>query len=101
MRTVSIIFLSGFLASLLAACGGGGGGGAATGDGGTPTQPPVTPTSYNKNLDIEELGGSFDMDTGVMSLRTHQETGAMWVSTGDPTTELSISADGTKTTKFS
>jgi hypothetical protein len=101
MRTVSIIFLSGFLVSLLVACGGGGGGGATTGDGGTPTQPPVTPTSYNKNLDIEELGGSFDMDTGVMSFRTHQETGAMWVSTGDPTAELSLGVDGLKTTKFS
>ena len=101
MRKVSIISLSGFFASLLVACGGGGGGGATSGGGGTPTQPPVAPTSYKKNIEIEELGGSFDIDAGVMSYRTHQETGAMWVSTGDPTAELSIGADGTKTTKFS
>ena len=101
MRKVSIISLSGFFASLLVACGGGGGGGATSGGGGTPTQPPVAPTSYKKNIEIEELGGSFDIDAGVMSYRPHQETGAMWVSTGDPTAELSIGADGTKTTKFS
>jgi len=101
MRKVSIISLSGFFASLLVACGGGGGGGATSGGGGTPTQPPIAPTSYKKNIEIEELGGSFDIDAGVMSYRTHQETGAMWVSTGDPTAELSIGADGTKTTKFS
>ena len=100
MRKVSIISLSGFFASLLVACGGGGGG-ATSGGGGTPTQPPVAPTSYKKNIEIEELGGSFDIDAGVMSYRTHQETGAMWVSTGDPTAELSIGVDGTKTTKFS
>ena len=101
MRKVSIISLSVFFASLLVACGGGGGGGATSGGGGTPTQPPIAPTSYKKNIEIEELGGSFDIDAGVMSYRTHQETGAMWVSTGDPTAELSIGADGTKTTKFS
>ena len=101
MRMVSIIFLSGFLSSLLVACGGGGGGGGGN-PSPTPTPTPTpTPISYNTNLDVEQLGGSFDMDAGVMSYRTYQETGAMWVSTGDPTTELSISADGTKTTKFS